>query len=62
MTFVRNHARTMLACDFFASVTVRFQILYVFVMMEVGSRRLVHFNVTSHPTAAWTAMIPIWLM
>ena len=62
MTFVRNHARTMLACDFFVSVTVRFQILYVFVMMEVGSRRLVHFNVTSHPTAAWTAMIPIWLM
>jgi transposase InsO family protein len=54
MTFVRNHARTMLACDFFVSVTVRFQILYVFVMMEVGSRRLVHFNVTSHPTAAWT--------
>ena len=54
MTFVRNHAKGMLACDFFVSVTVRFQIIYVFVMMEVGSRRLVHFNVTSHPTAAWT--------
>ena len=54
MTFVRNHAQGMLACDFFVSVTVRFHILYVFVMMEVGSRRLVHFNVTSHPTAAWT--------
>jgi hypothetical protein len=36
----------MLACDFFVSVTVRFYILYVFVMMKVGSRRLVHFNVT----------------
>src|SRR5262245_57680668 len=54
MTFVRNHAQDMLACDFFVSVTVRFHILYVFVMMEIGSRRLVHFNVTSHPTAAWT--------
>jgi hypothetical protein len=38
MTFVRNHAKGMLACDFFVSVTVRFQILYVFVVMEVGSR------------------------
>ncbi len=54
MTFVRNHAQGMLACDFFVSVTVRFHILYVFVVMEIGSRRLVHFNVTSHPTAAWT--------
>jgi transposase InsO family protein len=34
-------------------VTVRFRILYVLVIMEVGTRRLVHFNVTSHPTAAW---------
>jgi putative transposase len=54
MTFVRNHAQGMLVCDFLASVTVRFHILYVFVMMEIGSRRLVHFNVTSHPTATWT--------
>jgi putative transposase len=54
MTFVRNHAKAMIACDFFVSVTVRFQIIYIFVLMEVGSRRLVHFNVTSHPTAAWT--------
>jgi putative transposase len=54
MTFVRNHAQGMLACDFFVSITVRFHILYVFVMMEVDSRRLLHFNVTSHPTAPWT--------
>jgi putative transposase len=53
MTFVRNHAKAIVACDFLVSVTFRFQIIYVFVMMEVGSRRLVHFNVTSHPTAAW---------
>jgi len=54
MTFVRNHAQGILACDFFVSVSVRFRFIYVFVVMEVGSRRLVHFNVTSHPTAAWT--------
>ena len=54
MTFVRNHAQAILACDFFVVVTARFRILYVFVVMEVGSRRLMHFNVTDHPTAAWT--------
>jgi Serine dehydrogenase proteinase len=53
MTFVRNHAKSIVACDFFVSVTVHYQMLYVFVLMEVASRRLVHFNVTSHPTAAW---------
>jgi putative transposase len=54
MTFVRNHAKAMLACDFFVSVTVRFQVVYVFLIMEVGTRRLIHFNLTSHPTATWT--------
>jgi putative transposase len=54
MTFVRNHAQAILACDFFIVVTARFRILYVFVGMEVGSRRIAHFNVTAHPTADWT--------
>jgi putative transposase len=54
MTFVRNHAKAIVACDFLVSVSVRFRILYVFLIMEVGTRRLLHFNVTSHPTAAWT--------
>jgi putative transposase len=54
MTFVRNHAHAILACDFFVSVTARFRLLYVFVIMEVGSRRIAHFNVTEHPTAEWT--------
>ncbi len=39
MTFVRNHASTILACDFFVVVTARFRVLYVFVAMEVGSRK-----------------------
>jgi transposase InsO family protein len=53
-TFLRNHAHGIVACDFFISVTVGFRILYVFVALEIGSRHLVHFNVTEHPTAEWT--------
>jgi len=53
-TFVRNHAQSMVACDFFVSVTATFRIVYVFVAMEVGSRRILHFNATEHPTAEWT--------
>ena len=39
-TFVRNHAKSMLACDFLVSVTAGFRVLYVFVVMEMGSRRI----------------------
>jgi putative transposase len=53
-TFVRNHAKAIVACDFFVSITATFQILYVFIAMEIGSRRILHFNVTAHPTAEWT--------
>lgn len=53
-TFVRNQAQALVACDFCVGVTATFRVLYVFVALEVGSRRLVHVNVTSHPTAAWT--------
>jgi putative transposase len=54
LTFVRNHAQAMLACDFLVAVTARFQVLYMFVIMEIGTHRLVHFNATTHPNAAWT--------
>jgi putative transposase len=53
-SFVRNHAQSMLACDFLVVVTASFRVLYVFVLMEIGTRRIVHCNVTAHPTAAWT--------
>ena len=46
VTFVRNHAQGLLACDFFVSVTASFRVLYVFVIMEVGTRRIAHCNVT----------------
>ena len=53
LTFVHNHAKVVIACDFFV-VTAIFRILYVFVVLELGSRRIVHYNVTAHPTAEWT--------
>jgi len=53
-TFVRNHAKAIVACDFTTAVTARFQVLAVFVIMEIGSRRILHANVTANPTAAWT--------
>ena len=53
-TFVRNHAKVIVACDFFQSVTMDFRVLYVFVAMEIGSRRILHTSVTAHLTAEWT--------
>jgi transposase InsO family protein len=54
LTFVRNHARAIVACDFCVVVTATFRVLYVFVVIEHASRRLLHINVTAHPTAEWT--------
>jgi putative transposase len=54
-TFVRNHAGAVLACDFFVAITASFRVFYVFVVLEVGTRRIRHWNVTEHPTAVWTA-------
>jgi putative transposase len=53
-TFLKNHAKGILACDFFVAVTATFRLLYVFVLVHHDSRRLLHFNVTTHPTASWT--------
>ena len=53
-TFLRNHARAIIACDFCVAVTSTFRVLYVLVVIEHHSRRLIHFNVTGHPTAQWT--------
>jgi len=53
-TFVKNHAQGIVACDFLVAVTAGFRVLFVFVVMEVGSRRILHYNVTAHPTAGWT--------
>jgi transposase InsO family protein len=53
-TFLRLHAQGIIACDFLVIVTATFRQLYVFVVIEHRSRRLIHCNVTGHPTAAWT--------
>ena len=54
LTFVHNHAKVIVACDFFVVVTATFRTLYVLVIMELGTRRILHQNVTAHPTAEWT--------
>jgi len=54
-TFVRNQARSIIACDFLVVVTARFRTLHVFLLMEVGTRRIVHCNVTAHPTPSGRA-------
>jgi putative transposase len=53
-TFVCNHAQAMIACDFCVVVIATFRLLYVFVVMEHASRRILRTDVTTHPTAAWT--------
>jgi putative transposase len=53
-TFLRNHAGAVLACDFFVVVTAAFQRVYVFVIVDIATRRIVHWNLTPAPTAAWT--------
>jgi len=54
MIFVRNHAKAIIAADFFVVVTATFQIVYVLLIMEIETRRILHVNVTRHPTADWT--------
>jgi hypothetical protein len=52
-TFIQNHANEVWACDFLTQYTAFFAIAYVFVIMEVGSQRIVHVKVTANPTLSW---------
>jgi hypothetical protein len=54
-TFLNNHVKNLVSVDFFTVPTIRFQVLYVFLVLAHDRRRVVHFNVTAHPTAEWTA-------
>jgi len=54
-TFLRNHVGQMVSIDFFTVATVRLHVLYVFVILAHDRRRVLHFNVTEHPTAVWAA-------
>lgn len=53
-TFVANHAKVIVPCDFLTVVTTTFKCLYVLVIIELGIRKLLHIHVTDHLTAAWT--------
>jgi hypothetical protein len=53
-TFLRLHAQGIIACDFLVAFTATFRQLYVFVVIEHRSRRLLHCNITAHPSATWT--------
>src|SRR5260370_28254562 len=54
-TFLENHVKNMVSVDFFTVPTIRFQVLYVFLVLAPARMRILHFNVTAHPTAEWTA-------
>jgi putative transposase len=54
-TFLKNHAPDLIALDFFTVPTATFRVLFVLVVLTHSRRGLVHFNVTEHPTAEWTA-------
>ena len=54
-TFLDLHLKDLVAIDFFVVPTATFRVLFVFVVLAHDRRRIVHFNVTEHPTAEWTA-------
>jgi putative transposase len=54
-TFLQNHTQDLAALDFFTVSTVTFRVLFVLVVLVHERRRMVHFNITEHPTAQWTA-------
>lgn len=54
-TFLENHIKQLVSIDFLIVQTVNFQISFVFVVLAHDRRRTIHFNVTAHPTAEWTA-------
>ena len=53
--FLKNHAKDVWACDFLPVIDLFFRQAYLFFIVELSSRRVVHFNVTDHPTDTWVA-------
>src|SRR5579864_2270507 len=53
LTFLANHREAIVAFDFFTVPTLTFRLLYCFFVIEHGRRRILHFNVTRHPSAEW---------
>src|SRR5450759_2271124 len=55
LTFLRNHREAIAAMDFFTVPTLTFGVLYCFFIISHDRRRILHFNVTRHPTSTWIA-------
>jgi hypothetical protein len=53
--FLTNHVKDLVSCDFFTVPTATFKVLFVFIILAHDRRRIIHFNITEHPTAQWTA-------
>jgi transposase InsO family protein len=53
LTFLANHREAIAALDFFTVPTITFRLLYCLFVIDHGRRRILHFNVTAHPTAEW---------
>lgn len=53
LTFLRNHREAVAAMDFFTVPTITFGVLYGFFVISHGRRRILHINVTKHPTCRW---------
>ena len=53
LAFLQNHREVIVALDFFTVPTVTFRLLYCFFVIEHGRRKILHFNITRHPTAEW---------
>ena len=53
--FLDNHVKDLVSVDFFTVPSATFRVLFVFVVLAHDRRRVVHFNVTEHPSAEWTA-------
>ena len=54
-TFLKNHIKQLVSVDFFVVHTIDFKLLFVFLVLAHDRRRVIHFNVTEHPTAEWAA-------
>src|SRR3954449_9172216 len=54
-TFLHNHVGQIVSTDFFTVPTITMRVLFVFIVLEHDRRKVLHFNVTEHPTGAWTA-------
>ena len=53
LAFLRNHREAIAAMDFFTVPTLTFDVLYCFFIIGHDRRRILHFNVTRHPTSIW---------